>query len=380
MATILLATALTGTLGTAAATAEPATAATVTAAPATAATVTAAPATAAPATAGLEYVALGDSYSAGLGLAPTTKLPVPKCGQSEVNFPHRVAEQLGLNLTDVSCSGATTADITTAAQFDGADPQLDALSASTDIVTLTIGGNDLGFVTVAATCAAASADGPLLQQKGQQNCESYFAHAGAENPATVLSDLVVPALESTYSAIADAAPNARVFVLGYPNLFREAAAIPDSGCFTQLGTEPSSLPVGTTDLAYLHGVETALDAAIQSSAADAGFTYVPTFAESLGHDVCSGTDEEYVNGAIVAGFGLAPGSLHPNERGAAFLAAAAQDAIEASEPAEPASVADSAAASAAPFLLIGGAVLVAALVLALVVARRRRSRGGRGRA
>ena len=59
MATILLATALTGTLGTAAATAEPATAA------------TAASATAAPATAGLEYVALGDSYSAGLGLAPT---------------------------------------------------------------------------------------------------------------------------------------------------------------------------------------------------------------------------------------------------------------------------------------------------------------------
>jgi len=355
MATILLATALTGTLGAAAA----------------------APVAA---TSGLEYVALGDSYSAGLGLAPSTKLPVPKCGQSEVNFPHRVAEQLGLDLTDVSCSGATTSDITTAAQFDGADPQLDALSDSTDIVTLTIGGNDLGFVTVAATCAAASAEGPLLQQKNQPNCESYFAHAGADNPATVLSDLVVPALASTYRAIADAAPNARVFVLGYPNLFRDAATIPDSGCFTRLGTEPSSLPVGTTDLAYLHGVETALDAAIQSSAADAGFTYVPTFAGSLGHDVCSGTDEEYVNGAIVAGFGLAPGSLHPNERGAEFLAAAAQDAIEASEPAEPASVGDAAAASAAPFLLVGGAVLVAALVVAIVVARRRRTRGGRGRA
>jgi len=354
VATILLATALTGSLGAAAA-------------------------VPAAATSSLEYVALGDSYSAGLGLTPTTRLPVPKCGQSEVNFPHRVAEQLGLDLTDVSCSGATTADITTAAQFDGANPQLDALSDSTDIVTLTIGGNDLGFVTVAATCAAASAEGPLLQQSNQQNCESYFAHAGADNPATVLSDLVVPALASTYSAIADAAPNARVFVLGYPNLFRDAANIPESGCFTQLGTEPSSLPVGTTDLAYLHGVESALDAAIQSSAADAGFTYVPTFAESLGHDVCSGTDEEYVNGAIVAGFGLAPGSLHPNERGAAFLAAAAQDAIEASEPAEAASVGDSAAASAGPLLLVGGAVLVAALVIAIVVARHRRARG-RGRA
>jgi len=344
------------------------------------ATATAAAPATTPTTAGLEYVALGDSYSAGLGLAPTTKLPVPKCGQSEVNFPHRVAEQLDLDLTDVSCSGATTADIVTAAQFDGADRQLDALGDSTDIVTLTIGGNDLGFVTVAATCAAASANGPLLQQSGQQNCESYFAHAGAANPAAVLADQVEPALAATYAAISEAAPNARVFVLGYPNLFRDAASIPESGCFTQLGTEPSSLPVGTTDLAYLHGLESALDAAIQSSAATAGFTYVPTFAESLGHDVCSGADEEYVNGAIVSGFGLAAGSLHPNERGAAFLAGAAQDAIEAAEAAEPASVDDPRGASATPLVLIGAAVLVAALVAVIVLARRRRTRGGRGRA
>ena len=324
-----------------------------------------------------EYVALGDSYSAGLGLAPSTRLPVPSCGQSEVNFPHRVAEQLDLRLTDVSCSGATTADLTTAAQFDGADPQLDSLSDSTDIVTLTIGGNDLGFVSVAATCAAASAEGPLLTLSSQPNCESYFAHAGDENPATVLADRVAPALSDTYAAIAAAAPNARVFVLGYPNLFRDAASMPESGCFTQLGTEPSSLPVGTTDLAYLHGLESALDAAIQSSAADAGFTYVPTFADSLGHDVCSGADEEYVNGAILSGFGLASASLHPNDRGAEFLAAAARNAIEASEPEEPTSAELPAAASAGPVVIVvvGAALLLAALLVVAVLVSRRRRKG-----
>jgi lysophospholipase L1-like esterase len=325
--------------------------------------------------AGLEYVALGDSYTSGLGLAPGTELPVPECAQSEVNYPHRIAEQLGLDLTDVSCSGATTADIDEVAQHDGAPRQLDALSDSTDVVTLTIGGNDLGFVTVAATCAAASADGPLLQVRGQADCASYFAAAGADNPSVVLADQVEPALDDTFAAIAEAAPNARVFVLGYPNLFRDAASIPAGGCFTELGTKPSSFPIGTTDVAYLHGIETELDNTIQAASAGAGFSYVSTFADSEGHDICAGADEGYVNGAIVSGFGLAAGSMHPNERGAAFLAAEAAAAIEASLAEAPASVGEEAGASAAPFL-VGGALLLlaAAGVAVFLLAKRGRAR------
>jgi lysophospholipase L1-like esterase len=345
--------------------------------------------------AGLEYVALGDSYSAGVGLGNPTSLPVPACEQSAKNVPHRLAESFDFALTDVSCSGATTRDIVTDSQFEGADPQLDTLGDSTDVVTVLIGGNDLGFVPITAACAAASADGPLLGTTDQNTCESYFASAGAQNPETMLESLVVPALRETYAAIAEAAPNARVFVIGYPNLFRDAAGIPDDGCFSPLGTQPSGFPIGTTDLPYLRGIEQGLNAAIETEAADAGFSYVPTFANSLGHDVCAGPDETYVNGVIVSadGDGLVTGSLHPNERGAAFLADEAETVIGAVLVADQMTAADdaeggdangpsageSATASAVPLTvaLIGGALLAAALATAILVARRRARPRGR---
>jgi len=348
--------------------------------------------------AGLEYVALGDSYSAGVGLDDPTSLPVPACEQSAQNVPHRIAESFEFALSDVSCSGATTRDIVTDAQFEGTDPQLDALGDSTDVVTVLIGGNDLGFVPITAACVAASADGPLLAAKNQPDCESYFTSAGAQNPETMLESLVVPALRETYAAIAEAAPNARVFVIGYPNLFRDAASIPDSGCFSPLGTEPSGFPIGTTDLPYLRTIEEGLNAAIESEAAEAGFSYVPTFASSLGHDICAGPDETYVNGVIVSGSGsgsgLVTGSLHPNERGAAFLASEAETVIRAALVADQMTAADDAAAgpaddatsagepataSAAPLTvaLIGGALLLAAVATAILVARRRARPRGR---
>ncbi|WP_216074289.1 hypothetical protein, partial [Acinetobacter baumannii] len=62
-------------------------------------------AVAAPPTEGLQYVALGDSYAAGYGILPSTGLPVPGCDQGQQNYPHQVAAALGLQLTDVTCTG-----------------------------------------------------------------------------------------------------------------------------------------------------------------------------------------------------------------------------------------------------------------------------------
>jgi hypothetical protein len=363
----------------------------------TASVATAAPAPGVPAvTAGLDYVALGDSYSAGLGLTPTTGLPTPECGQSAVDFPHQVAAAYGLNLTDVSCSGAETGDITVDSQFGNIAPQIAALSADTDVVTLTIGGNDLGFSDIAQSCLAQTADGPLAfpVQGGVflPNCASGYVVQGVDSLALKISAQVAPSLATTYAAIAAAAPNAKIFVVGYPSLF--PATIPAAGCFTSPTNTPNAFPFTTVDTAYLRSVEVKLDAAIQSAAQTAGFTYVPSFASSVGHDACVTDGSAYVNGVLLGDGGLQPGTLHPNALGATFLTDSVSTALDAAFPAPivvpslpslptPPVASDPAAVTPKPVLantgmdggLLAGGLALAVLLLvggaAVTVARRK---------
>lgn len=91
------------------------------------------------------YVALGSSMAAGPGITPRAHgAPLP-AGRSARNYPHLVASALGLNLVDVTYSGATTAHVLRDRQF-GTPPQVDALDGSETLVTVTIGGNDVGYV------------------------------------------------------------------------------------------------------------------------------------------------------------------------------------------------------------------------------------------
>ncbi|SKA82084.1 GDSL-like Lipase/Acylhydrolase family protein [Agreia bicolorata] len=294
-------------------------------------TATAAPAPGVPAvTAGLDYVALGDSYSAGLGLTPLTGLPTPECGQSSVNFPHQIATAYGLNLTDVSCSGAETGDVTVNSQYGNIAPQIAALSADTDVVTLTIGGNDLGFTDIVQSCLAASADGPLLFENTLPNCATAYTAQG-DLLAAKIAGPVSTSLAETYAAVAAAAPNAKVFVVGYPSIF--PATVPAEGCFTAIGSAANTFPFTTIDAPYLHSVEVKLDAAIQNAAATAGFTYVPSFASSFGHNACVTDGSAYVNGVRLAGESLDPGTLHPNTLGATFLTDSVSAALDAAFPA-----------------------------------------------
>ncbi|HEX3979634.1 MAG TPA: SGNH/GDSL hydrolase family protein, partial [Acidimicrobiales bacterium] len=104
------------------------------------------------------YVALGDSYTSGPAiptqLGPTTNPSAPaSCLRSSQNYPSLAARALGLDLVDASCGGATTEDMDTS-QGPGIPAQLDALRATTSVVTLGIGGNDFGFSTIATNCAA----------------------------------------------------------------------------------------------------------------------------------------------------------------------------------------------------------------------------------
>ncbi|PPF76834.1 hypothetical protein C5B96_16265 [Subtercola sp. Z020] len=293
-----------------------------------------------PPASGLQYVAIGDSYSSGLGLADVNPAVPSDCGQSLTNFPHRIAVQLGLDLTDVTCSGAQAENLTTVPQpVNGTTvpPQVDALSASTDVVTITVGGNGLKFTTVASACAAASPVGPLIAPGlgALTSCQQIPDIAALPSRIPLLGQTIA----ATYAAVRAAAPNATVFVLGYPSIAPKADQVPaGSTCFSPV-TTPGGFPFTDVDTPFLHSIEVALDDTVQQQAAAAGFTYVPTFAESDGHSACvaAAPTGSFVNGVYVDfSVPTAPvveeKSLHPNEAGVAFMAGLGATAIQASLP------------------------------------------------
>ncbi len=114
------------------------------------------------------YVALGDSFAAGDGV-PVQGTGPAMCARSSADYPHVLAAALGLALDDVTCSGATTADVLGPQRSsDTSVPaQTDALGPDDALVTLTIGGNDLGFSGIVARCLAATPWGPTLSGKSR---------------------------------------------------------------------------------------------------------------------------------------------------------------------------------------------------------------------
>jgi len=119
-----------------------------------------------------DYVALGDSYAAG----PVIPLQIAPfgCLKSNNNYAHLAARQLGLALTDPSCSGAETEDMTaTQGVTPGPNPpQFDSLNRHTTVVTLGIGGNDIGFTGIAENCLSTSPIGTY--------CKGDYVHDGRD--------------------------------------------------------------------------------------------------------------------------------------------------------------------------------------------------------
>ena len=97
-----------------------------------------------PLRAGDSYVAMGSSFAAGPGIAPAADSAPPRCGRSAGNYAHLLAGRLILRLTDVSCGGAPPQPLH--GPWTELPLQLDALAADTRLVTITIGGNDVGYI------------------------------------------------------------------------------------------------------------------------------------------------------------------------------------------------------------------------------------------
>lgn len=267
----------------------------------------------------VRYVALGDSFAAGYGVAPAAPAAPPGCGRSARDYPQQAATALGAQLVDVTCSGATTADMTAPQSTAGASvgPQFDALTAGTGLVTLTIGGNDLGFGAIAAACTSPwGPNGPVLA--GGPDCTAHYTSDGTDQLITRIDNVVAPAVHAVLAGIKQRAPHAKIVVVDYLALTPDPAHTPAGGCWINPLQTADGLPLTTADLPYLYRVQAHLDQTLVAQAAAAHAAVARVFPASVAHTACSASP--WTNGITLAGLTIAPGSLHPNLTGVTELA------------------------------------------------------------
>ena len=210
----------------------------------------AAMAQAAPRTAATGYVALGDSYSAGVGAGSYLGSSLD-CLRSSRAYPALWAAAHHLSsFSFTACNGARTTDVMAG--------QLGPLSTRTGLVSISVGGSDAGFSHVMTTC--------VLKDAGA--CLSAIAEARSYMDRTLPGDL-----NRLYGAISSKAPTAHVVVLSYPHLYklngRCTGGLPD------------------TTRSALNDAVDHLDGVIAKRAADHGFTFADVRAAFSGHEICS---------------------------------------------------------------------------------------------
>ena len=198
------------------------------------------------------YVALGDSYSSGVG-AGNYDSGSGNCKRTPRAYPALwAAAHSPQTFSFTACSGARTGDVLSS--------QLGPLNSGTDLVSVTVGGNDAGFSDVMTTC--------VLQS--ESTCVSRV------NQARAYVDSTLPGrLDQVYNAIDGRAPNARVVVLGYPRFYKLN------------GTCTTGLTEG--ERAAINAAADYLNAAIAKRAADHGFTFASVAGAFTGHEICSGS-------------------------------------------------------------------------------------------
>jgi lysophospholipase L1-like esterase len=246
----------------------------------------------------IRYVALGDSYSAASGVLPPDPAASPGCMRSILNYPHDIAAATGAQLTDVTCGAAQTKDFFESQQ-PGVAPQLDAVSADTQLVTMTIGGNDSGvFIDSIAECGAAGAS-----TAGQGSpCKDRYGSSFEDTIRTT----TYPALVKALQAVRAKAPHAKVAILGYPWILP-----PTVGCFDKM-------PIAEGDVPYLRSEQATLNDAVKRAAAATGAKYVDMSTVSEGHDACQPIGTRWIEPVLQ---GTNPVIVHPNALGEQQMAA-----------------------------------------------------------
>jgi len=218
------------------------------------------------------YVALGDSYSSGVGTR-TYIGDGTDCQRSNSAYPKLVAGQLGYSLNFQACSGAKIAQVTN---------QLSALNSGTDYVTLSVGGNDAGFTGVLTECA---------KPGWMSNCNKKIDAA-----EKFIKNTLPGKLSTLYASIRSRASSARVVIVGYPRLFMGE----DCNALTWFSPAEEKRLNATADL---------LNSKLSAAAAAKGFAFANPTSRFTGHAVCD--SPEWLNGLS----NPISESYHPNKAG-----------------------------------------------------------------
>ncbi|RDV43099.1 SGNH/GDSL hydrolase family protein [Leifsonia sp. ku-ls] len=268
------------------------------------------------------YLALGDSYAAGQAIGGA-KGDDADCLQSVDSYPSQVAQNLGLTLTDNTCSGAVLNDLFhTSAK--GRAPQVNAPAESVSLITLSISGNDLGFSPLLTSCLALSATGPLTGH--QPTCKDKHTVDGVDQLQAKIEREVGPVLVDTLYDLRAAYPSARILLVGYPTLMPDASHTPAGGCFAPLG-QGDSFPFVTSDLAWMNTVQRALDRKLALAAQYAGVDYLSQMATTVDNSACSATGEPFIAPLTLKGLSATPQSFHPNAAGLKAIGQAVTSAL-----------------------------------------------------
>jgi len=213
------------------------------------------------------YVALGDSYASGVGSGGTVLNS--SCDRRKSAYPYLISTARADNLTFAACSGATTTDVM--------NNQISSVTANTNVVTVQIGGNDIGFASMIVNCTLG-------------NCVSQLS-----NVQNTIKTTLPAKLDTVYSGIKARAPLAKVIVVGYPD--------PAQGktCLSALGISSAESAGITTTAGVLRDT-------IKATATAEGFTFADAIPSFTGHGVCASSP--WLNG-----FALSSSAYHPNANG-----------------------------------------------------------------
>lgn len=251
---------------------------------------------------GVHYVALGDSYSSGLGIPGETDL---NCGRSDSNYPSLVAQAVhAATFTDVTCAGAETRHM--AERQDSAPPQLDALRPDTTLVTLGVGGNDLGLTEIVTRCVLLG----KLAPNGTP-CKASYTLLGQDSVRARINQ-TAPKVEALLKEIHARSPNATVLIAGYP------AIVPDDGSACR-----DLIPFAQGDFAWFRDKAKQLNSMLAQQANVYDATYIDVYKPSVGHDACKPEGVRWVEPQATDG----AAGFHPNAAGHRSSAAAVLSAL-----------------------------------------------------
>ena len=264
---------------------------------------------------GATYVALGSSYAAGAGIGtPDPEDPGARCGRTLMTYPNLVAEALDLHLVNATCGGAKIEHIASVPQQvrGGSVPlQVDALTPQTQLVTVTIGGNDANYVgnLVAEACRADLAADPASPLGNGLNQYGLCVPSSDASVAAALAGIEAELVDAV-AAIRQRAPHATVYLVDY------LTVLPRNGKSCE------TAPIANDRQKHMLAVADQLSRATKHAAQEAGVSFLAASKLSRAHDVCS--DEPWMIGYdVTRGVSL----MHPNELGHRAVADALIDQL-----------------------------------------------------